>query len=439
MPLPIAIHWFRRDLRWHDNTALWQALQGEHPVVPLFIFDTDILNQLENRYDRRVDFIHRQVMRLNADLNARGRTMLVEYGKPVEVWRRLIATHSIAAVYTNRDYEPYAQQRDREVYELLQAQGIAFKGAKDHVIFEKDEVTKADGLPYTVYTPYSRRWLERYAQYPPTIAGNALDNPNFCTVTPFSPCPSLADIGFMPTDTDFKPPLLDTNTVKDYHEQRDSVDNESGTTQLSVHFRFGTVSIREMAQIGAQLNPAWLNELIWRDFYHAILYHFPHVVKRSFKAQYDRIVWRNDESEFKHWCEGTTGYPIVDAGMRQLNQTGFMHNRVRMITASFLVKHLLIDWQWGEAYFAQQLLDFDLAANNGGWQWAAGSGCDAAPYFRVFNPTTQVEKFDKKHRYIHRWVPEYGTDRYPKPMVEHAIARERALQTYKRYLSNDAS
>lgn len=432
----IAIHWFRRDLRWNDNTALWQAVQGDVPVLPLFIFDTDILKLLPDKNDRRVQFIHRRLQQLQQDLTRQGSSLLVKYGKPLEVWKELAQTYNITNVYTNRDFEPYAQQRDREVYDFLQLQGIPFKGYKDHVIFEKNEILTGSGTPYTVFTPYSRRWKTHFEQNKPQIAGNALQTGNFCPTLPL-PLPTLESMGFEDnTDLVFLPDTV-TDYLLQHYAQTRNYPAIAGTSGLSVHFRFGTISIREMALRAAQLSPEWLNELIWRDFYQMILYRFPHVVNRAFKPAYDAIPWRTDETDFARWCNGTTGYPIVDAGMRQLSQTGFMHNRVRMITASFLTKHLLIDWRIGEAWFARHLLDFELASNNGGWQWAASTGCDAAPYFRIFNPQAQTEKFDPQYRYIKQWVPEFGTPQYPKPMVDHAYARKRALVTYKQALKGE--
>ncbi|OWY23215.1 deoxyribodipyrimidine photo-lyase [Sphingobacteriales bacterium UPWRP_1] len=429
----ISIHWFRRDLRWHDNTALWNAVQGAQPVLPLFIFDTDILNQLPDADDRRLRFIYRQLQRLQQDLHQRGSSLLVKYGKPIEVWKELVQTYNIANVYTNRDYEPYAQQRDREIYDFLQTKDIPFKGSKDHVIFEKNEILTGNNTPYTVFTPYSRRWNALFEQHKPQIAGNALQTDNFYATPPL-PMPTLESMGFKDNAGEVFPPATVTDHLLQHYAETRNYPAIDGTSGLSVHFRFGTISIREMALKAAQLSPAWLNELIWRDFYQMILWHFPHVVTRAFKPAYDAIPWRTNEADFDRWRNGATGYPIVDAGMRQLSQTGFMHNRVRMITASFLTKHLLIDWRMGEAWFAQKLLDFELASNNGGWQWAASTGCDAAPYFRIFNPEAQTQKFDPQYRYIKQWVPEFGTPHYPKPIVDHQFARQRALETFKQAL-----
>ena len=441
----VNIFWFRRDLRLEDNAGLYHALKGEYPVLPLFIFDRNILDGLEDKKDARVEFIHNTLQELNGELKELGGSMLVRYGFPNEIWGSLLSEFDIHAVYTNRDYEPYALERDGEVKSLLDAKGVEFHTFKDHVIFEKGEVNKADGTPYTVFTHYSRKWREKLASEMDTfVDAEGNEEPVSFFLKPYptedyfshfyqmkpQPIPSLEGMGFEPTDIVIPSKVVSRGVIRNYDKTRDFPALD-GTSRLGIHFRFGTISIREKAWKAGRLNDTFLNELIWRDFYAMILAEFPQVAKRSFRPQYDQIEWRNKEEEFQKWCEGQTGYPIVDAGMRQLNQTGYMHNRVRMITASFLTKHLLIDWRWGEAYFAQKLLDFDLASNNGGWQWAAGCGTDAAPYFRIFNPTSQQEKFDKDFRYVHRWVPEYNTPRYPKPIVDHKMARERCLEVYK--------
>lgn len=426
----INIIWFRRDLRLKDNAALYHALKLGVPALPIFIFDTSILAQLQDRSDKRVAFIHAAITEMQTELVAMGSTMQVFHGKPLEVFAELVSTYTIQTVFTNHDYEPYAQERDAAVADLLSANGIGFNTFKDQVIFEKDEVTKDDGKPYTVFTPYSRKWKAKltpdYLKPYPTEKYFA----NFYQQAPL-PIPSLASMNFEEVETVFPSKQLNEEIVRKYSQNRDFPALENGTSKMGVHLRFGTVSIRSLATIAAGLNETYLNELIWRDFYQMILWHFPKVGKgHAFKAEYEKIKWRNNEEEFKKWCEGKTGYPIVDAGMRELNATGFMHNRVRMIVASFLTKHLLIDWRWGEAYFANKLLDFDLSANNGGWQWAASSGCDAAPYFRVFNPYLQTEKFDKELKYIKKWVPEFQEFGYPQPMVVHEVARKRVLETY---------
>ena len=431
MSQAITIFWFRRDLRLHDNAALWSALKSGNPVLPIFIFDKTILDLLPKK-DARVEFIHQEIAAMKAALESKCSSLRLFYGTPNEVFKQLTEEYSISEVWTNRDYEPYAQVRDKAIFELLQEKNIAFKGAKDHVIFEKDEVTKDDKKPYTVFTPYSRKWKAtlkpyHYKAYPNEKYENA-----YLKTAPFENI-TLSSMGFEASGIEIPSREISIDIIEKYDQTRD-IPSIRGTSRLSLHLRFGTVSIRELTKIALVKNEKWLNELIWRDFYQMIIWHFPHSVEGSFKPQYDRLEWINDDGDFEKWCKGKTGYPIVDAGMRELNATGFMHNRVRMVVASFLTKHLLIDWRWGERYFAEKLLDFELASNIGGWQWAAGSGCDAAPYFRIFNPTSQTEKFDPQKKYIKHWVPEYGTPMYPKPIVEHTFARNRCLETFKKAL-----
>ncbi|MDR6461899.1 deoxyribodipyrimidine photo-lyase [Chryseobacterium sediminis] len=426
----ITLFWFRRDLRLEDNIGLHHALQSDAPVMPVFIFDTDILGKLEDKEDRRVDYIHQALTAINISLKKYHSKVNTYYGKPIEVFRKLSEEYHIEGVFCNRDYEPQAIERDKEVYYFFKEKNIPFKAYKDQVIFDKDQIVKKDGSPYTVYTPFAKKWREGLT--PEHYQSVELNFTDFFSQE-HSDIITLQEIGFRKTDFDFTKPVLDASIIDDYDKYRDYPALQH-TTQLGIALRFGTISIRECVAFALKHNATWLSELIWREFFMQVLYHFPEVVHHSFKRQYDNINWRNNEEEFKHWCEGTTGYPIVDAGMRQLNQTGYMHNRVRMIVASFLCKHLLIDWRWGEAYFALKLNDYDLSANNGNWQWAAGSGCDAAPYFRVFNPTAQVEKFDKDFSYIKKWLPEWNTPAYPAPIVEHAYARERALSEYKKAL-----
>jgi deoxyribodipyrimidine photo-lyase len=434
---PVILFWFRRDLRLEDNVglyhALYQAKQQGQKVLPLFIFDKTILDKLEDKKDKRVDFIHRTILSMQDQLVAMGKSMHVAYGKPVEVMEAFTKQYTISGVYTNHDYEPLAIERDAQIKTILDKNGIAFLTFKDQVIFEKEEVIKDDGKPYTIYTPYANKWRAYWINHVPKIHPSIKLLDYFLATKPLK-IPSLKEMGFASTDLVVPPIQWEEGLVKKYTDQR-NFPAIKGTTQLSIHLRFGTISVRQLALSTQALNSTFFNELIWRDFYHMILWHFPQVGKgKSFKAQYDFIEWRNNEKEFKAWCEGKTGYPIVDAGMRELNTTGFMHNRVRMIVASFLTKHLLIDWRWGEAYFAQKLLDFDLAANNGGWQWASGSGCDAAPYFRVFNPRLQTEKFDKDLKYIRKWIPELDSLEYPKPIVVHEEARVRVLAAYAKAL-----
>ncbi len=428
----ISIFWFRRDLRLHDNAGLYRALRSGNAVVPIFIFDTNILDDLSEKKDKRIQFIHDSLSKLQDELTAIGSTLHVLHGTPEASFKKLTDLYNISAVYTNHDYEPYAKERDAEIAAFLKEKGISFRSYKDQVIFEKDEVLKDDGTPYTVYTPYSKKWKVKLNDFYKKAYPTEKYFDNFYRQDAIT-LQTVEDIGFETTTYDVVEPELDEKVAKDYHKTRD-IPSINGTTRLSVHLRFGTISIRKLVNnVG---NEKLLNELIWRDFYQMILWHFPQVVQQSFKEQYDNIEWRNNEEEFKLWCTGKTGYPIVDAGMRELNETGYMHNRVRMIVASFLSKHLLIDWRWGEAYFAEKLLDFDLASNNGGWQWAAGSGCDAAPYFRVFNPYLQTKKFDPDLKYIRKWVPELDEFSYPQPIVDHSFARERCLATYKAALKD---
>lgn len=430
----VSIFWFRRDLRLEDNHGLFQALQSGLPVVPIFVFDQSILAKLSNKEDRRVSFIHHSLMQIQEQLLALGSSLEVYHGFPEEVFQQLFAKYNIKHIFTNHDYESYAQIRDANIKIVAETNNANFTTCKDQVIFEKSEVVKDDGLPYTVFTPYSRKWKQRLQDTGITYYETTPLLSNFFKQSPF-PLPHLSDIGFEPTNVPFPSSVVRKDIIKEYTENR-NFPSKQGTTRLGVHLRFGTISVRALAKEGAALCETYLNELIWRDFYMMILWHFPNVGKgKAFKPAYENIQWRNDESEFERWCAGKTGYPIVDAGMRELNTTGFMHNRVRMIVASFLCKHLLIDWRWGEAYFAEKLLDFDLAANNGGWQWAAGSGCDAAPYFRIFNPRLQTEKFDKSLAYIKYWVPESQGFNYPSPIVDHDFARKRCLEVYKMALS----
>ncbi len=433
----VNIFWFRRDLRLQDNAGLYHALSNNLPVLPIFIFDKNILDKLDDKNDRRVAFIHNALQEMQAELVQIGSSMEIYYGFPTVVFQDLLLTYHIEKVYTNHDYEPYALEREGSISLLFQQHGIEFHTFKDQVIFEKSEIVKTDGLPYTVFTPYANKWRAALTDsavkcYDTKSQFNSFYQQSATAV------PTLESMGFIPNQQRFPTLELKDEIIKYYDKNRNIPSLENGTSKMGVHLRFGTVSIRALAKRAMALNGTYLNELIWRDFYHAILWHFPKVGKgESFKAAYERIEWRNDEAEFERWCNGTTGYPIVDAGMRELNSTGYMHNRVRMIVASFLTKHLLIDWRWGEAYFALKLLDFDLAANNGGWQWASSSGCDAAPYFRVFNPYLQTEKFDKELKYIHKWVPEFQEFTYPKPIVVHEVARKRVLEVYAKALKQN--
>ena len=421
----ITIFWFRRDLRLEDNVGLFQALQSQYPVIPLFIFDEAILDSLPKN-DARVSFIHDSLSKINQKLQEIGSSLLVKKGKTQEVWQQLIQEFDVKEVFLNKDYEPYAIKRDLAICELLKSNKTAYFSFKDQVIFEEKEITKADGLPYTVYTPYKNKWLEKYKSMAPVQEYDTSERFSNFHKNDFV-FPTLEQIGFKESAIKVIPHNL--KNVTNYHETRDYPALDS-TTHFSPHLRFGTVSIRKLVNWAAHKNQVFLSELIWREFFMQILFSFPKVVTNNFKSSYDGIQWRNNEEDFKLWCSGTTGYPMVDAGMRELNETGYMHNRVRMVVASFLCKHLLINWQWGEAYFAEKLLDFELSANVGNWQWAAGTGCDAAPYFRVFNPEIQLKKFDEKGIYIRKWIPEFDLG-YGEPMIEHAFARDRAIATYK--------
>ena len=429
----ISIFWFRRDLRLHDNVALYHALQSEEKILPIFIFDIDILEKIPKN-DARISFIHKELNIMNEHLQSFEAGINMFHGNPKEVFQSLIEKYHIVKVFTNHDYEPYAIKRDLEIKELLASNTIEFHTYKDQVIFERNEITKKDGTPYVVYTPYSKKWMEAYhinaqKNYP----SEDLLSGFYSSVKPT--VLTLDDIGFTETRIPIKNYIFNSRIINEYEETRNfpALDN---TSKLGPHLRFGTVSVRQMAsRADAQENKIFLKELIWREFFMQILWHFPQTHKDSFKSKYDRINWRNNEEEFKKWCNGTTGYPMVDAGMRQLNETGFMHNRVRMLVGSFLCKHLLIDWRWGEAYFAEKLHDYEMSSNVGNWQWVAGTGVDASPYFRIFNPTSQIQKFDKELKYIQKWVPDFQELTYPTPMVEHKFARERCLKVYKEALA----
>jgi deoxyribodipyrimidine photo-lyase len=430
----IAVFWYRRDLRLYDNAGLYYALKSGLKVLTIFIFDTEILDKLEDKTDARVTFIHQQIEFLNRELKKIGSSIFVFNSSPIEAFKQIVSNYNIAEVYTNHDYEPYAIARDSEIKTYLNAKGSAFYTYKDQCIFEKNEVLSNSQTPYTVFTPYSRKWKEKVNDFYLKAYPTEQYFDSFLQIETKN-IPTLEDIGFVKTDINFPKSTTSDELIKNYYEKRNFPGIE-GTSHLGVHLRFGTISIRDCARKAQKLSEIWLNELIWRDFYINILHHFPHIGEgKAFRKEYDRIEWLNNPEQFEKWCNGQTGYSIVDAGMRELNTTGFMHNRVRMIVASFLTKHLLIDWRWGEAYFAKKLLDFDFSANNGGWQWASGSGCDAAPYFRVFNPRLQTEKFDKDLKYIKKWVPELNSFDYPQPIVDHDFARKRVLEVYKKALN----
>ncbi|MEM8585195.1 MAG: deoxyribodipyrimidine photo-lyase [Bacteroidota bacterium] len=445
----MTIFWHRRDLRAFDNAGLYEALKAGEPVQPIFIFDREILDKLEDKDDARVSFLHQSVNELNEAYQEHGSALRVYYGKPKELWPQIIDEFNVSAIYTNRDYEPYAQDRDEAIKNLIESHDGQWHDFKDHVIFEGHEIQKNAGGPYTVFTPYMRKWREKLSTRESLIEENGKERrisyflkpypcedyyQNLSQVSDPKPIPTLSDMGFTKSDVEFPPTSVARGLIRTYDETRNFPAQE-GTSRLGVHFRHGTISIRQKALAALKLNDTYVNELIWRDFYSNILQNFPHVVDAPFRPEYAGIPWTDNEAHFEAWKAGKTGVPIVDAGMRELAATGYMHNRVRMITASYLTKHLLINWQWGEAHFARHLLDFELASNNGGWQWAAGCGTDAQPYFRIFNADSQQKKFDKDYTYVKRWVPEYGTSKYPDPIVEHKFGRERAIDTYKQALA----
>ncbi len=430
----IAIFWFRRDLRLEDNHGLYKALSGDKKIIPIFIFDTNILNPLPKN-DSRVEFIHNQLIQINSQLQKSGSTLLTFQGNPLNVFKKLMNKFFIESVFCNKDYEPYAIKRDLEIKEFLLSKNSQFNSFKDHVISEENEVLKDDGTPYKVYTPYSKKWLSVFKQKPLEMYPSQKYLYNFYPLEKREIF-HLSEIGF--SNSKIEIPNFDINpNLIDAYEAKRNFPATNGTSKLGVHLRFGSISIRKaVSQAQKSENNTFLKELIWREFFMQILWHFPHTVHKAFKTQYDAIEWRNNKNEFLSWKEGRTGYPLIDAGMRELNSTGFMHNRVRMLAGSFLCKHLLIDWRWGEAYFAEKLLDFELASNVGNWQWIAGCGVDAAPYFRIFNPTTQIEKFDNQFIYIKKWIPEFQELTYSTPMVNHKVARERCLMIYKKALKN---
>ena len=436
MSQEVSVFWFRRDLRLDDNVGLLEALKSNHQVLPIFIFDKEILSKLPKN-DARVSFIHDTLQRMRKQLQEECESSIAMYhGSPIDTFKTIIEDFNVKTVFTNRDYEPYAKNRDKKISDFLKENEIEFKTFKDQVIFEKSEIVKSDGDPYVVYTPYKNKWQEQFnantdldIHYTSQYLSNLIKNTRL-------PNLSLSDIGFEKSKIEVPDYDVTPTLINNYEDTRNFPAKDKGTSRLGPHLRFGTVSVRKMMKKAiAEQNKVFWSELIWREFFMSILYHYPKTVTNAFRAKYDRIEWRNNEKEFDKWKKGKTGYLLVDAGMRQLNETGYMHNRVRMLVASFLCKHLLIDWRWGEAYFAEKLLDYEMSSNIGNWQWAAGSGVDAAPYFRIFNPMTQVDKFDKDKKYIKEWIPEYGTEDYPEKMVDHKMARERCLETYKEAVS----
>lgn len=432
----VSIFWFRRDLRLDDNVGFLEALKGGHPVLPIFIFDSDILSKLPVD-DARVTILHDTLQEMRSQLQKeQGSSIAIYHGNPLDILKEIIEEYDVKGVYTNRDYEPYAKKRDTAVASYLLTKNIPFLTFKDQVVFETSDVLKDDGDPYVVYTPYKNKWKETFEadrdlniHYTSQHIDNVIDHSRL-------PNLSLSDIGFEKSSIEIPAYDVTPTLIQNYEDTRNFPAKENGTSRLGPHLRFGTVSVRKMIKKAiAEKNEVFWSELIWREFFMTILWHFPHTVDNAFRSKYDRIEWRNNEEEFEKWKNGKTGYLLVDAGMRELNTTGYMHNRVRMLVASFLCKHLLIDWRWGEAYFAEKLLDYEMSSNVGNWQWAAGSGVDAAPYFRIFNPMTQVDKFDKNKAYIKKWIPEYASTSYPEKMVDHKMARERCLKTYKEAVS----
>ena len=424
----VNIFWFRRDLRIEDNIGLIKAFAEGHPVLPVFIFDKNILSKLDNPHDARVDFIHKNLKAIDEKLRFKDSGILALHGTPEECWKQIVSNYNINKVFYNKDYEVYGVKRDTEIQSYLESKEIPFLGFKDHVIFEPGEILKSDGTPYTVFTPFSKKWKEQlsddkleFGKIKINEKWAEADLPKF---------PELVELGFNQATINIPTFNLNPMFLNEYSKFRDIPFEDKGTN-LGPHLRFGTLSIRQAVEIAANQDDTLLNELIWREFFIQILAKFPHAANASFKTKYDKLEWENNEAHFKAWCDGETGYPFVDAGMRELKATGRMHNRVRMIAAGFLCKHLLTDWRWGEAWFARHLLDYELASNNGNWQWAAGTGCDAAPYFRIFNPETQLKKFDPEYKYVEKWIPEYGSNAYPEPIVEHKWARERCLSRYK--------
>ena len=424
----LSVFWFRRDLRLEDNAAMYHALRSGKSVLPVFIFDTEILDDLP-KDDPRMAFIFQTLEKINQKLSSYGSSLVIEKGRPIDVWKRLCSQYQFDNVFTNEDYEPYSIKRDREIKLFLNQRGINFSPFKDQVTFQKSEVTKGDGMPYTVFTPYKKQWLKKLNNSRPNSHPSEKYLHNFLKHD--VEFPPAEDLKLLPPAIKVRP--YNFKAITTYEDSRNYPWMDGGS-YVGPYLRFGLLSIRELVAKAEKENEAYLSELIWREFFMQIIFHFPHVVDKSFKQKFDNINWLNREDSFEKWCNGNTGYPMVDAGMRELNKSGYLHNRVRMVVASFLCKHLLIDWRWGEAWFAQKLLDYELSSNNGNWQWAAGTGCDAAPYFRVFNPEAQQKKFDPNLEYIKKWVPEFGSNAYPPPMVEHSFARKRAIETYKKAL-----
>lgn len=433
----VAIFWFRRDLRLEDNVGLAAALEAGISVLPIFIFDKEILDKLP-KDDARLNFIYDSLQNMRAYLEQKfSSSIALFHSNPQDTFKEITTSYDVQSVFCNSDYEPYALERDKQIGTFLASQGIPFNSYKDQVIFEKDEIVKNDGNPYVVYTPFKNKWKEHFNPRTMLQEHNSINKLSALIQDTQLPNVTLEALGFTRSNIKVANYIVSPTLIENYEATRNFPAIQNGTSKLGPHLRFGTISIRQMVKKAiTQQNEIFWNELIWREFFMQILWHFPHTHHKAFKPKYDRIEWRNNEQEFELWKNGQTGYALVDAGMRELNTTGYMHNRVRMLVASFLCKHLLIDWRWGEAYFAEKLLDYDMSANVGNWQWAAGSGVDAAPYFRIFNPITQVQKFDKQLEYINKWVPELQELTYPTMMVDHKMARERCLKTYKEGLSS---
>ena len=421
----ISVFWFRRDLRLHDNCGLYNALKSGNKIMPIFIFDKHILENLPQN-DLRINIIYKMLLILNQDLKAYNSCLTIYFGDPLEIYKEILTSLNIDSLYFNIDYEPYATKRDNSIKDLFSSCGKKVFSFQDQVIFHENDILKNDGKPYHIYTPYSNKWIENFEELK-FIPYQILDHcSNFLTFD-YKPLPPLEQLGFIMNNIEYSPPTIPTDIIQNYHHTRNFL-NENSTSQISVHLRFGTISIREISSVAAKLNNVFLKELIWREFFMMIIYHYPTVVDQNFSSKHNLLLWSTDMEQFSKWANGKTGFPIIDAAMTQLNQTGKMPNRLRMICAHFLTKLLLIDWRLGEHYFGQKLLDYDLAINNGNWQWAAGTGCDAAPYFRFFNPTLQQQKYDPQEEYIKKWLPKnYNST----PMIDYLNAKTNSLKFYK--------
>ena len=425
-----SIFWFRRDIRLEDNIGLSQATKSKYPVIPIFIFDEKITLNLPKN-DTRINFIYKNLKKLDDLLLEKFNSKLQVFkGDPIDIINRIVKEYNIKEVYTNHDYEPYAIKRDSLISKNLRNNNIPLYTFKDQVIFEKNEVIKDNGSPYIVFTPYMRKWKETLRKNYLVLEHSELSN-NFHNLNKYN-LKEISEYGFEKNLSEVLNFDVSKKIIEEYEKKR-NFPSLNSTSKIGPFLRFGVISIRSLVKYVLKFdNDTFLNELIWREFFMQILFHFPNSSTNSFKSKYDNIKWVNDKKMFEAWKNGKTGFPIVDAGMNELNKTGFMHNRVRMITSSFLCKQLLIDWRWGEKYFALKLNDYEMSSNVGNWQWASGSGVDAAPYFRIFNPHTQIEKFDKNYDYINNWVD--LKNNYPKEIVNHKEARENCLKRYKMYV-----